>query len=250
VRSAYKPRDISGVSKMTTKFFCRQQKIIHTKTSTSGNSPTKSKVNQEVVLVLSGKGRLEGVVHTEVKTTVDNDTNTRDVETTVKTGETVSLEGLAVDIDETVELALTTLLGRLGVVSKTGTGVVKRVDEEKGRSTSGTTGSQVTGEPGPVTISVLVFVEHALELVLESKVQGLSREVTDDVSQVTSPHGVETLILDGTGKAVANTLVGVGKTTLLDHLILVLDEKLDTLDGSGSSLGDSGGDTSSEEVLL
>jgi len=221
---------------------------VGSKTSTSGNSPAKSEVNQEVVLEFGGKGRLEGVVHTEVETTVDDDTNAGDVETTVETGDTVSLEGLAVDIDETVELALTTLLGRLSVVSKTGTGIVKGVDEEEGRGTSGTTGSQVTGEPGPVTISVLILVEHALELVLEGKVQGLSREVTDDVSQVTSPHGVNTLILDGTGEAVANTLVGVGETTLLDHLILVLDEKLNTLDGSGSSLGDSGGDTTSEEV--
>jgi hypothetical protein len=36
---------------------------------------------------------------------------------------------------------------------------------------------------------------------------------------------------------------------LLDHLILVLDEKLDTLDGSGGGLGDSGGDTTGKEVL-
>ena len=57
------------------KNFAATQKI-HTKTGTSGNSPTKSEVNQEVVLVLSGKGRLDGVVHTEVETTVDDDTNT------------------------------------------------------------------------------------------------------------------------------------------------------------------------------
>jgi len=221
---------------------------VGSKTSTSGNSPAKSEVNQEVVLVLSGKSRLEGVVHTEVETTVDDDTNTGDVETTVKTGKTVGLEGLAVDIDETVELTLTTLLGGFGVVSKTGTSIVKRVDEEKGRSTSGTTRSQVTGEPSPVTVSLLVLVEHTLELVLEGEVQGLSGEVTDDVSHVASPHGVKTLILYGTSEAVANTLVGVGETTLFDHLILVLDEKLDALNRSGSSLGDCGGDTTSEEV--
>jgi hypothetical protein len=39
------------------------------------------------------------------------------------------------------------------------------------------------------------------------------------------------------------TLVWGRETTLLDHLILVLDEELDSLDGGGGSLGDSGGDT-------
>jgi hypothetical protein len=39
------------------------------------------------------------------------------------------------------------------------------------------------------------------------------------------------------------TLVRVGETTLLDHLVLVLDEELDSLNGGSSGLGDSGGDT-------
>jgi hypothetical protein len=35
----------------------------------------------------------------------------------------------------------------------------------------------------------------------------------------------------------------VGETTLLDHLVLVLDQELDALNGGSSGLGDSGGDT-------
>lgn len=114
------------------------------------------------------------------------------------------------------------------------------------------------------------------EVVLESKVQRLGREVPDDVGGVSSPEGDETLIGVGPGEAVRDTLVRGGKTTLLDpagrkrisswngqqvdmleksrrwsadvHLVLVLDQELDTLDRSGSGLGDSGRDTSHHEV--
>ena len=79
--------------------------------------------------------RTERVVDTEVETTVDDDTDDRGDEATVETGNTVRGEGLAVDVHETVELTLTTRLGVLGVVGKTGTGVVEGVDEEEGSGT-------------------------------------------------------------------------------------------------------------------
>lgn len=43
-------------------------------------------------------------------------------------------------------------------------------------------------------------------------------------------------------------LVWGSETTLLDHLILVLDEELDSLNGGSGSLGDGSGDTTHEEV--
>jgi len=79
-------------------------------------------------LEVLGEHRLKRIVETEVKTTVNNDTNTRDVETTVQTSDTIRLEGLLVDIDKTLELTFTTLLGRLGIVSKTSTSIIQRVD--------------------------------------------------------------------------------------------------------------------------
>lgn len=105
-------------------------------TSTSGDGPAESERGQEVTLESTGKeDRLDRVVHTEVQTTVDNDTSDGGHETTVETGNTVGGEGLLVDVYKTVELALTTLLGGLGVVGKTGTGVVEGVDEEEGGGT-------------------------------------------------------------------------------------------------------------------
>ena len=107
----------------------------------------------------------EGVVDTEVETTVDDDTDDRGNEATVETRDTIGREGLFVDIDETVELTGSSTLGRLGIVSKTSTSIVEGVDEEKGGGTSRTTRCDVTSEPLPVTL-VLLEAEEGLEVVL------------------------------------------------------------------------------------
>lgn len=101
-------------------------------TGTSGHRPTQQERGNEVVLQGSNQDeRLERVVHAEVQTTVDNDTNDGDGEATVQTDDTIRSQGLLVDVNQTVELTLTTALGRLGVVGQTGTGVVQRVDEQQ-----------------------------------------------------------------------------------------------------------------------
>lgn len=190
-------------------------------TGTGGDAPTEKEGGQEVALkAASEEDGLDGIVHSEVETTVDDDTEDGRTETTVKTGDTIGGDGLPVDVDETVELALTTLLGGLGVVGKTGTGVIQRVHEEEGSGTSGTTGGQVTGHPLGVSITILLVTEHLLELVTESKVQGLGREVTDNVGSVTTPEGDGTLIGHGALEAVNDTVVLAVEAALLDHLIL------------------------------
>jgi hypothetical protein len=113
-------------------------------TGTSGDGPTEEERGEEVALkVASEENGLERVVHTEVQTTVDDDTSDGGHETTVETGNTVGSEGLLVDIDQAVELALTRALGGLGVVGKTGTGVVERVDEGEGSGTGSLGGGQL-----------------------------------------------------------------------------------------------------------
>lgn len=107
-------------------------------TGTGGDAPTEGERGEEVGLKrASQEDRLDGVVHAEVQTTVDDDTGDGRTETTVQTGNTVRGESLAVDVDETVELTVTATLGRLGVVGQTGTGVVEGVDEEERSGTSG-----------------------------------------------------------------------------------------------------------------
>jgi hypothetical protein len=178
-----------------------------------------------------------------LQTTVDDNTESRERETTVKTGNTIGGDGLLVDINETVELASATVLA-LGVVSETGTGIIQRVDEKERAGTSSTTGGDVTSKPLAVTVPLLLEVEHGLEVILEGEVQSLGGEVTDDVGSVSSPEGLDTLIGNNATEAVGDALVGVGETAGLEHLILVLEKKLDTLNGGSSGLGDSGGDTS------
>jgi hypothetical protein len=73
---------------------------VRSDTSTSGDGPSKSERSKEVTLKRADKENgLDGIVHSEVKTTVDDDTNNGGSETTVKTGNTVRGEGLLVDID-------------------------------------------------------------------------------------------------------------------------------------------------------
>lgn len=133
-------------------------------------------------------------------------------------------------------------------------------------STTYTTRGQVTSHPLGVAILVLLVAEHSLELVTEGEVQGLCREVSDNVGSVTTPQGHDTLVGRCPLEAVANAGVFTVETTGLQHLILlnelvrapllahpyttylVLDQKLDTLNGSGSGLRDGGGDTTHQEV--
>lgn len=106
-------------------------------TGTGGDSPAEQERSKEVTLERTNQDDgLDGVVHSEVQTTVDDDTEDGGTETTVETGNTVRGDGLAVDVEETVELTVTTTLGGLGVVGQTGTGVVEGVDEEEGSGTS------------------------------------------------------------------------------------------------------------------
>lgn len=107
-------------------------------TGTSGDQPAESERSEEVVGELAGEDDgLDRVVHAEVQTTVDDDTGDGGTETAVETGNTIGSEGLAVDIHQSVELALAVALGGLGVVGETGTGIVEGVDEEERSGTGG-----------------------------------------------------------------------------------------------------------------
>lgn len=87
-----------------------------------------------------------------------------------------------------------------------------------------TTRGQVTDHPLGVAIAVLLVGEHRLVGVTEGEVQGLGREVTDDVGSVTSPQGDNTLGGSGTLEAVDDSIVLAVETTSLNHLILHRDQ--------------------------
>ena len=80
-------------------------------TSTSGDRPAEQEGGQEVTLKRTDEeNRLEGIVHSEVQATIDDDTSDRGTETTVETKDTIRSECLLVNINQTVELAVSASL--------------------------------------------------------------------------------------------------------------------------------------------
>lgn len=53
-------------------------------------------------------------------------------------------------------------------------------------------------------------------LLTEGKVQGLSREITNDVGCVAAPEGEKPLVTVSASKAIPDTVIFVAKTALLD----------------------------------
>ena len=222
---------------------------VGSETGKDSDTVAEGEGGHEVLLELLAEQRLERIVETKVEAAVHNDTNAGDDKTTVEAGNTVGGDGLLVDIDETVELAGTTLGGVLVVVGEAGTGVVERVDKEEGHGTSETTGDHVANKPHGVAVLVLLEVDEGLDLVLEGKVEGLCGEVPDDVGNVTTPEGTDTLSLHDALEAVADASVWAVEGAALEHLALVLQVELDALNGGGSRLGHGGSNTTNHKVL-
>merc|ERR1711971_150554 len=88
--------------------------------SANGDSPSKEEGGSNGSVLASDEHWLRGVEHTEVHATVDEDTDSGDGEVSVQALDTIGLQSLDVDIDQSVELALTTLA--LGIVGQPGPG--------------------------------------------------------------------------------------------------------------------------------
>merc|ERR1719350_1833774 len=97
----------------------------------NSDSPSKEEGSNDGRVLSSDEHGLQGIEHT----------NSRDGEASVDALDTVRLQGLDVDIDQSVELTLSTLA--LVVVGQPGPGKVKGVHEEKGQSSGETTGGNV-----------------------------------------------------------------------------------------------------------
>jgi len=211
----------------------------------NGHGPAEEEADKSASAIANDDW-LQGVVQSKVHASVDEDTDARDDKTSVETANSVGGESLSVDVDETVVLSLA--VSALVVVGQSSSGEVEGVDDGEGEGTSETTGSDVGGELLPLW-GVLSYAEGSLNGVLEGEVEGLGWEVSEHVGQVTSPEWSNTLGGEGSLGAVHDAVVWLVKSALLDHLILVLDEELDSLDWRGNGLGDTGGDTREHKVL-
>lgn len=127
---------------------------------------------------------LTSIEHTEVRCSVGNNTDNGDTETLVETGRTILGEDFLKAVNETSELSLTT---GTDISGESSSSEIERVNEAEGSSTSGTTGSAVTNEEFTWFNLGVVRVEDLLVSILESEVKSLSGEISNNVSEVSSP---------------------------------------------------------------
>lgn len=200
---------------------------------------------QTIFILLVGVESRESIEQTKVNSTVGNDPDNGNSNTVVKTSDTRALNRLGETVDETVEL----LLSSTDIRGKTGTGVIQGVYDHEGTSTGKTSGSHVDGKERKEILVLVDLGEHGLNGILEGEVEGLGREVTNNIRHVTTPEGSNTLFGSDPGEAVDNTSVsGDFSRDNLGVGILGLDQKLHTLDRGSGGLGNGSGDASSHKV--
>ena len=129
--------------------------------------------------------------------------------------------------------------------------LVERVDKQRWRSSCCRAASYVSENPEAKALRFLE-AEHGLEPVLEGKVQSLCREVADNIRPIASPDCVSYMdqnVLRVCGsdrgwltadhafifvrpcEAINDAFIRFIKPSGFNHRSLVLDQKLDTLDG-------------------
>ena len=187
---------------------------------------------------------LASVEHAEVGGTISDDTNDGDTETIVESAGTTLGGALLKAVNKSGELSI---FSRANIGSESGTSEVERIHKRKRSGSSSTTGGAVSNEEHTRLSLGVVRAQVLLVEILAGEVDSLSGEITNDVSQVTSPKSAESLLLDDSAEAVTDAVVslvsgnvGVG--------ILHLKEELDSLNRSDDGLGDGSGNTTDHEV--
>lgn len=211
-------------------------------TGSDGHGPTQQKVVHPILVVGAASFRiiggeqdgLERVVKAKVKAAVDEDAEAGDDEAAVKAAHAVRLDGLDVHVDDALELPLVS--GVFGVHGESGASVVDALDEEEGERSGAAAAQHVLGQLLLVG-GALAHHEDTLDLVLEGKVERLLGKIPDHTGHVSPPKGRHSFVSECFGDAVLDAVVAGGQLALLDQFVLVLEEELDSLDGSGAGLG-------------
>ena len=181
---------------------------------------------------------------TEVGSSVEEDTNNRDLETLVKSTCSVLSGNLSEAVNETSEFSIGSASN---ISSKSGSSEIEWVDNAEGSRSSHTSGHAVSDEEFSWLSLWVEWAEDLLVGVLEGEVKSLSWEISHDIGQVSSPERGKTLLGLDSSEAVSDTLVFIlwsdgGRG------ILNLKKKFYSLNWSDSGLRDSSGDSSDEEV--
>ena len=123
----------------------------------------------------------ESSLHSEVDSSVEDDTPDGDDESLVKSLNSIGGGDLLQAIKGSVELSLSS---RSDIGGKSGSDEVQWVDEEQGSGSSSSSGEHRSEE---VLDGLSLWVEWAEPVsvsILEGEVQGLGWEISDDVSEV------------------------------------------------------------------
>lgn len=203
-------------------------------------------LNNEM-LVLQSEDTVGRIVHSEVDSSVEDDSPDGDDESLVKSLDSISGGDLSQTIESSVELSLSS---RSDISGKSGSDEVQWVDEHQ-RSSSGSSSRDHRSEEVLDWLSLWVEWAEPISVgILEGEVQGLGWEVSHDVSHVSSPEGTNSFLLRDSAETINDTGVSLDFSGL-DLLvgILGLEQELDSLNWGDSSLGDGSGNTSDQEIL-
>lgn len=182
----------------------------------------------------------------EIEGAVCEDTEDGHSEAVVEAGQSVFFEDFTAAVDESVELSFGCAFA--DICAESGSGEVERVDEDEGEGACDT-----AGEEGPEEILGSVFFgvdsleEDLVEEVLGGEVDGLGGEVSHYVGPVASPQRSHAFF-SGAPRETVND-AGVGSFCKSGVVLLGLEQKFDSFDGSGESLGDGAGGTTEDEVF-
>lgn len=101
---------------------------VRSQSTDNSDSPSQEETGASGTL-FSEKDWSKSIVKSEVESSVDEDTNARDDESSVETLDTIGSESFLVDIEESVELSFS--VGAFVVVGESGSGKVQRVDNSQ-----------------------------------------------------------------------------------------------------------------------
>mmetsp|Transcript_44586 Transcript_44586/g.88108 ORF Transcript_44586/g.88108 Transcript_44586/m.88108 type:complete len:390 (+) Transcript_44586:1066-2235(+) len=162
-------------------------------TGSSSHSLSDTPLEEEVCLLLISKEHsLGGIVQTEVGSSVNNNSLHGDAESLVERPHTACPCHLGEAVIQSGELSLGSALH---IRRQAGTGKVEGIHNAQRCGPGKTSRGHVGSEETPELSLRVVLGEKVLEEVLESEVEGLSREVSDDVGHVSSPQRGHTLLL-------------------------------------------------------
>jgi len=208
-----------------------------------GNGEFGGKTDGSEIHLVGVEG-LKDILKTELGSTVDNNTDGRRSNTVVKRQKAVGLDSLLQAIKHTVVLLFLSKIS-----SENSSDVDKRVDNGVGGSSGCGTGCDLGCGEFSELLLLAVLGEQLLDVVLEGQVEGGGRDVSDAVSEVSTPKGGRSEFGNVALEGISHTGVSLHFTRNDTRVgILVLDGKLDLLQRGGDGLGDGSGDTSGSQV--